>query len=172
MQKFTSGDVTVSIEIERFMPNVGEMGGYRCDFVWWLEVDGVEYVSGESTHTEVWWTSNASGEDGWNAEVVSGRIDNDDLPIDHDIDMAVEQVTDWFGALREYVVGAWFAQSRDIAERANEDGLLREQLHVAFLGQEAWALVNNNGDVLTDVFYSTREEAETAAATVASMQDV
>lgn len=123
MQKFTSGDVTVSVEIERFMPNVGEMGGYRCDFVWWLEVDGVEYVSGESTHTEVWWTLNASGAEGWSSSCLADRIDSDDVAIEMHIDLVVEEITDWFAAVREEIVGAWFNATTEYVERANEDGL-------------------------------------------------
>jgi len=171
MQKFTSGDVTVSIEIERFMPNVGEMGGYRCDFVWWLEIDGVEYVSGESTHTDVWWTSVTSGDEGWAFDdamaAVGGVPDKTEL----DVGDAVAEVLDWFGALRDYGVGLWFDQSRGIAERANESGLLRGHNDVMFVGSSmaaAWAVCDSNGDPVPDVFYSTREEAEAAAA----MQDV
>ena len=122
MQAFTSGDVTVRVDISNMQPHVGHMSGYYCEFVWWLEIDGVEYVSGETTSTEVWSTSNAHGTEGWDHEVVAGRIDNDDSPIDGDIDEVVEQVFEWFAKLRYDIVGAWENAVNEYVQRANEYG--------------------------------------------------
>ena len=129
MQAFTSGDVTVRVDISNMQPHVGTMMiGYYCEFVWWLEIDSVEYVSGETTSTEVWSTSNADGAEGWDAEVVAGRIDDDDSPTDGDIDAVVERVLEWFANLREDIVDAWIDTLNEYVERANENGDCRSDI--------------------------------------------
>lgn len=173
MQAFTSGGVTVRVDISNMQPHFGNMTGYYCEFVWWLEIDSVEYVSGETTSTEEWWIGAAGAREGWNAEVVSGRIDNDDVPIDDDIDAVVERVLGWFGNLREDIVGAWMNTVNEYVERANEYGDCRPdpQYGVQFVGDmhhEAWAVVDARGDEVGNWWYDSKEEAETAAA---SMQD-
>lgn len=122
MQEFTNGDVTVSVAIEYFRPHFGDMSGYYCKFTWWLSIDGVEYVSGESAMRDEWAVDNASGAEGWDFLAALDRVDVSRARVQDELDAVVVQVLGWFTNLREDIVDAWMNTVNEYVERANEHG--------------------------------------------------
>lgn len=122
MQAFTQGAVTIQVEVANLWPQVGEMSGYNCEFMWWLEIDGVEYVSGETAWHEDWHTGSADGGEGWGLDSVVDRLDGVDFDTHGDLDAVVDRVLRWFGSIREEIVEAWINVVNEYVERANEYG--------------------------------------------------
>lgn len=121
MQAFTQGAVTIQVEIVEVMPIVGPMmGGYSSDFVWWLSIDGVEYVSGETARVEDWFTEKSGGSEGWDLDSVMDRLDDVDFDTHGDIDAVVDLVLQWFNSISEEIVSAWTNVVSEYVERANE----------------------------------------------------
>lgn len=137
MQTFTiSGSgpkrVTIQIEITSLLPLFApEEMGYQASFLWWLDIDGVEYVSGETAEREIaahkWGTHVA----GWDTYDVHHRIDveqDNDQDIEEEIEEIVAAVTDWFDAISNEIVGAFTNISTEYVERANEHGDFRPDM--------------------------------------------
>jgi hypothetical protein len=183
MQAFTYGDVTVRVEISSMQPHVGNMMiGYYCEFVWWLEIDGVEYVSGETAWHEDWHTGNADGAEGWDRVTLLELVDTDyDAGIEGALEDVAEQVLDWFGNLREDIVGAWMNTVNEYVERANEygDGRTDRNQYAAEYraklmgvdvssGAAAWCIVDGSGEPLE--FGDWYDSKELAVRAISIMQ--
>ena len=123
MQTFTKGAVTIQVDVANLWPTVGPMmGGYSSEFTWWLSIDGVEYVSGETTAVDDWYTDNSSGLAGWGLDAVQDRLDGVDFDTLGDLDAVVYLVLEWFSNIREEIVSAWSNVVNEYVERANEHG--------------------------------------------------